>query len=166
MGWTRERGSETGIIQKIIQVATKIKNKNLKSILLSSRHKNKNKTVVFATIVHQRVFCSKKEPRCPYPCKTMRMASTSNDKNKTIKNLMFTNLRWHSTAKKVEGKHTNRITGRVTTKSICMSIQKPVKAPIITHNKYAAIESDELVAYGNYRQPWKQIGRASCRERV
>ena len=74
---------------------------------------------------------------------------------------MFTNLRWHSTAKKVEGKHTNRITGEVTTKAICMSIQKPVKAPIITHNKYDAIESDELVAYGNYRQPWKLDSGAS-----
>ena len=62
---------------------------------------------------------------------------------------------------KVEGRHINRITGEVTTKAICMSIQKPVKAPIITHNNYDAIESDELVAYGDYRQPWKLDSGAS-----
>ena len=89
------------------------------------------------------------------------MCTTSNTKNKNIKNLIFTSLQWHFGAKKVEGKHTNRITGKVTRKAICMSIQKPVKTPIITHNNYDAIESDELVAYGDYRQPWKLDSGAS-----
>ena len=71
--------------------------------------------------------------------------ATSNDKNKKIKNLIFTNLRWHFGSKKVKGKHTNRITGEVKTKTICMSIQKLVKPPIITHNNYGGVETDELV---------------------
>ena len=89
------------------------------------------------------------------------MCTTSNTKNKNIKNLIFTNLRWHFGSKKVEGRHTNRITGEVTTKAICMAIQKPVKAPIIIHNNYDAVESDELVEYGDYRQPWKLDSGAS-----
>ena len=82
-------------------------------------------------------------------------------KNKNIKNLIFTNLRWHFGSKKVKGKHTNRITGEVTTKAICMSIQKLVKSPIITHNNYNGVEADELVEYGDYRQPWKLDSGAS-----
>ena len=73
------------------------------------------------------------------------MCTTSNDKNKNIKNLIFTNLQWHFGSKKVKGKHTNRITGEVTTKAICMSIQKLVKSPIITHSSYDGVEADELV---------------------
>ena len=53
--------------------------------------------------------------------------------------------------KKVKGKHTNRITGEVPTKAICMSIQKLVKPPIITHNKYNGVKTDELVEYGDYQ---------------
>ena len=81
------------------------------------------------------------------------MCTTSNDKNNNIKNLIFTNLRWHFGSKKVKGKHTNRITGEVTTKAICMSIQKLVKPPIITHTNYDGVETDELVEYGDYQQP-------------
>ena len=89
------------------------------------------------------------------------MCTASNVKNKNIKNLIFTNLRWHFGSKKVEGKHTNRITGKVTTKTICMLIQKPVKPPIIIHNNYDAVKTDELVEYGDYRQPWKLDSGAS-----
>ena len=133
----------------------------LKSILLSSRHHNQNKKVVFATVVDYGLFCSNNEPSRPIQTKTQSMCTTSNTKNKNIKNLIFTNLRWHFGSKKVEGRHTNRITGEITTKAICMSIQKPVKTPIITHNNYDAIESDKLVAYGDYRQPWKLDSGAS-----
>ena len=42
-----------------------------------------------------------------------------------------------------------------------MSIQKPVKPPIITHNNYDAVETDELVEYGDYQQPWKLDSGAS-----
>lgn len=56
----------------------------------------------------------------------------SNKKYKNIKNLIFTNLQWHFGPKKVKGKHTNRITSEVKTKTICMSIQKLVKPPTIT----------------------------------
>ena len=131
------------------------------SVLLSSRHHNQNKKVVFASIVDYGLFCSNNEPSRPIRTKTQSMCTTSNTKNKNIKNLIFTNLRWHFGSKKVEGRHTNRITREVTTKAICMAIQKPVKAPIITHNNYDAIESDKLVEYGDYRQPWKLDSGAS-----
>ena len=42
-----------------------------------------------------------------------------------------------------------------------MSIQKVVKAPIITHNNYSGVETDELAAYGDYEQPWKLDSGAS-----
>ena len=89
------------------------------------------------------------------------MCSTSNEKNKTIKNLMFTNIRWHFGAKQIKGKHTNRKTGQVSNKIICMSIQKLVKPTTMTSNKYAGVEQDELVHYGNYDQPWKLDSGAS-----
>ena len=42
-----------------------------------------------------------------------------------------------------------------------MSIQKPVKAPIMIHNNYDAVKIDELVEYGDYQQPWKLNSGAS-----
>ena len=42
-----------------------------------------------------------------------------------------------------------------------MSIQKLVKPPAITSNKYAGVELDELVYYDNYEQPWKLDNSAS-----
>ena len=62
------------------------------------------------------------------------MCSTSNEKNKTIKNLIFTDIRWHFGSKQVKGKLTNRINGQVKEKTMCMSIQKLVKLPTITSN--------------------------------
>ena len=120
-------------------------------------HQNKNKAVVFATIVDQSIFCSKIEPSCPYPSKTISICTTSNEKNKTIKNLIFANIRWHFRSKQVKGKLTNRITGKVKEKTICMFIQKLVKPPTIASNKYKykGMEQDELVQYGNYKQPYK-----------
>ena len=130
--------------QKILKAAdnkkSEIKNKPLKSILFLSRHQNKNKVVVFATIVDQRVFCSKKEPSCPFPSKTISRCTTNNEKNKNIENLIFANLRWYFGSKQVKGKHTNRITGKVKTKTIYMSIQKLVKSPTITSNSYNGME--------------------------
>ena len=69
-------------------------------------------------------------------------------------------MRWHFGAKQVNGKLTNRITGKVKTKAICMSIKKVVK-PIITSNHYSGVEQDELVQYGDYNQPWKLDSGAS-----
>ena len=154
------------VIQKIIQVADKkkseIKKKSLKPILLSSSHHNKNKAVVFATIVDQSVFYSKREPRCPYPpAKTIQMCSTSSEKNKSIKNIIFFNIRWHFGAKQVKGKLSYRITGKVKEKTICMSIQKIVKPQTITSNQYDGVEQDKLVQYRDYDQPWKLDSEAS-----
>ena len=42
-----------------------------------------------------------------------------------------------------------------------MSIQKLVKPPTITANKYNRVELDELVQYGDYQQPWKLDSGAS-----
>ena len=89
------------------------------------------------------------------------MATPTINKNMSIRNLLFSDMRWRFGATQVKAKLTNRSTGKVTTKTICMSIQKPVKMPISTHNNYDAIESDELVAYGDYRQPWKLDSGAS-----
>ena len=91
------------------------------------------------------------------------MCTTSNEKNKTIKNLIFANIRWHFRSKQVKGKLTNRITGKVKEKTICMFIQKLVKPPTIASNKYKykGMEQDELVQYGNYEQPWKLDSGAS-----
>ena len=89
------------------------------------------------------------------------MCTASNEKNKTIKNLIFTNIRWHFGSKQVKGKFTNRITEKVKEKIICMSIQKLVKPPTITSNKYDVAKQDELVQYGNYDQPWKLDSGAS-----
>ena len=111
--------------------------------------------MVFATIVDYGLFCINNEPSRPIRTKTQSMCTTNNVKDKSIKNLIFTNLQWHFGSKKVKGKHTNRIIGKVTTKAICMLIQKPVKAPIIIHNNYDAVKTDELVDYGDYQQPWK-----------
>ena len=81
------------------------------------------------------------------------MCSISNEKNKSIKNLLFSDQRWQFGGKQVKGKLTNRITGKVKTKAICMSIQKVVKPKTITFNQYSGVEQDELVQYGNYNQP-------------
>ena len=89
------------------------------------------------------------------------MCTTSNEKNQKIKNLTFTNLWWHFGSKKVQRKHTNRITGEVKTKTICMLIQKLEKTPIPTTNKYKGFEADKLGDQGNYRQPWKLDSGAS-----
>ena len=78
----------------------------------------------------------------------------------SIRNLLFSDMRWRFGAKKVTAKLTNRFTGKVRTKSICMSIQKVVK-PTITSNRYCGIEQDELVQYGDYNQPWKLDSGAS-----
>ena len=121
-----------------------------------SSHQNKNKAVVFATIVDQKVFCSNDEPSYPYPpVKTISMIITSNKKNKSIKNLLFSDMQWHFGAKQVKGKLTNRITGKVKEKAICMSIRKLVKPQIITFNQYNGVKQDKLVQYGDYNQPWK-----------
>ena len=64
------------------------------------------------------------------------MCATSNEKNKTIKNLIFANIQWHFGSKQVKRKLTNRITGKVKEKNIYMSIQKLVKSPTITSNNY------------------------------
>ena len=61
----------------------------------------------------------------------------------------------------MKGKLTNRITGKVKEKTICISIQKLVKLQTITSNKYDGVEQDELVHYGNYDQPWKLDSGAS-----
>ena len=82
-------------------------------------------------------------------------------RKKNIKNLIFTNLRWHFGSKKVKGKHKNLITGEVTTKAICMFIQKLIKPPTITANNYNGVKTDELVEYGDYQQPWKIDSGAS-----
>ena len=66
---------------------------------------------------------------------------------------MFTNIHWYFGAKQIKGKLTNRSTGQVNEKTTCMSIQKLVKPPTITSNKYDGVEQDELVYYGNYDQP-------------
>ena len=58
---------------------------------------------------------------------------------------------WSKTSEK---KLTNRITGKVKTKAICILIQKAVK-PTITSNHYSGVKQDELVQYGDYNQPWK-----------
>ena len=84
-----------------------------------------------------------------------------NKKNKTIKNLIFANIQWHFGSKQVKGKLTNRINGKVKEKTICMFIQKLVKSPTITSNNYNGIEQDELVQYGNYKQPWQLDSGAS-----
>ena len=68
---------------------------------------------------------------------------------------------WHFGAKQIKGRLTNRITGRVKTKAIYMSIQKVVKPKTNTSNQYSGVESDELVQYGNYNQPWKLDSGAS-----
>ena len=73
------------------------------------------------------------------------MCTTSNEENKNIKNLIFINLRWLFRSKKVKGKRTNRITGEVKTKTVCMFIQKLVKTPTITSNNNNGVEADELV---------------------
>ena len=52
------------------------------------------------------------------------MCTNSNEKNKSIKRLLFSDIRWHFGAKQVKEKLTNTITGKVKTKAICMSIQK------------------------------------------
>ena len=83
------------------------------------------------------------------------MYTTSNQKNKTIKNLIFTNLWWHFRSKKVKGKHTNRITGEVKIKTVFMLIQKLEKTPTPTTNNCKGFEADKLVDYSNYQQPWK-----------
>ena len=73
VGWwcgMRERNSETSIIRKLLKVANKKKseiNTKLKSILLSSCHTNKNKSVGFANIREQKLFCSNNEPNFPTP---------------------------------------------------------------------------------------------------
>ena len=57
------------MIQKILKVANKKKseiNTKLKSILLSSCHTNNNKSVGFANIVEQKLFCSNNKPNFPY----------------------------------------------------------------------------------------------------
>ena len=60
----------------------------------------------------------------------------------------------------MKGKLTNRITGKVKTKSICMANQKVVK-PTITSNQYSGVKQDKLGQYGDYNQPWKLDSRAS-----
>ena len=89
------------------------------------------------------------------------MCSTSNENNKSIKNLLFYNRQWHFGAKQVKGKLTNRINGKAKTKEICMSIQKVVKPKTITSNQYNGVEQDKLVQYGDYNQPWKLDSGAS-----
>ena len=89
------------------------------------------------------------------------MCTTRNNKNKNIKNLIFTNLRWDFESKKVKGKHTNRITGEVKIQTICMLIQKLKKAPTPTTNNYKEFEEDKLVNYCNYQQSWKLDSGAS-----
>ena len=127
-----------------------------------SHHKNKNKSVVFATIVDQKVFCSNNEPSYPNPpAKTILMCITSNEKNKSIKNLLFYDMRWHFGAKQVKGKLTNRITGKVKSKAICIAIQKIVKPKTITTNQYNGVEQNELVQYFDCNQPWKLDSGAS-----
>ena len=74
---------------------------------------------------------------------------------------IFTNLQWCFAAKKIKGKHKNRCTGEVQTKTICMSIQKLKKAPTKTNNNYNGLESNELEEYGDYQQPWKLDSGAS-----
>ena len=152
------------MIQKILKVADKKKseiNIKLKSILLLSSHTNKNKSVGFANIAEQKLFCSNNEPNFPNPpAKTIPMSTTSNDRNMSIRNLLFSDMRWRFGVKKVKAKLTNQITGKVRTKSICMAIQKVVK-PTITSNHYSGIEQDKLVQYGNYKQPWKLDSGAS-----
>ena len=152
------------MIQKILKVAGKKKseiNTKLKSILLSSCHTNTNKPVGFANIAEQKLFCSNNELNFPNPpAKTIPMLTTSNDSNMSIRNLLFSDMRWRFWRKKVKAKRTNRSTGKVRTKSICMAIQKVVK-PTITSNHYSGINQDELVQYGDYKQPWKLDSRAS-----
>ena len=90
------------------------------------------------------------------------MCTSSNEKiKKTIKNLIFTNIRWHFGSNQVKGKLTNRITGKVKEKTICMSIQKLVKPPTVSCNKYDGVEQDKSVQYGNYEQSWKLDSGAS-----
>ena len=57
-------------------------------------------------------------------------------------------MRWHFGAKQVNRKLTNRITGIVKEKAICMSIQKIVKPQTRTSNQYDGVEKDELVSMG------------------
>ena len=83
------------------------------------------------------------------------MCTTSNEKNKTTKNLIYANIWWHFGSKQVKGKHIDRITGKGKEKTTCIFIQKLIKLPTITSNKYNGMEQDELVQYGNYNQPWK-----------
>ena len=78
------------------------------------------------------------------------MCTISNEKNKSIKNLIFTNLFWYFDSKQTKAKYTNRITGEVKAKTIYMLIQKIVKSPVIITNKYKGIKADELENYGNY----------------
>ena len=89
------------------------------------------------------------------------MCTACNEKNKNIKNLIFTNLWWHFGLKKVQGKYTDIITGEVKTKTACISIQKLVETPTITTNNYKKVEADKLVDYGSYRQPGKLNSGAS-----
>ena len=74
---------------------------------------------------------------------------------------IFANLQWYFAAKKIKGKHKNRLTGEVQTKKIFMWIQKLKKAHTTTSNNYNRLESNELVEYSDYEQPWKPNNRAS-----
>ena len=116
---------------------------------------------MFAIVVDYGLFCSNNEHSWPIQSKTIGMCTTSNEKNKNSKNLIFTNLRWHFGSKKVKGKHTNRITGEVETKTICMLIQKLEKTPTPTTNNYKGLKAETLMDYGNYQQPWKLDSGAS-----
>ena len=160
------------MIQRILKVADKKKseiNTKLKSILPSLCHTNNNKSVGFANIVEQKLYCTNNEPNFPNPpAKTIPMSTTSIDRNMSIRNLLFSDMRWRFGAKKVTAKLTNRNTGKVRTKSICMAIQKVVK-PTITSNHYSGVEQDELVQYVNYNQPWKLDSGANghfCRKQT
>ena len=64
------------------------------------------------------------------------------------------NLQWHFATKKIKGKHINRLTREVTTKTICISIQKLKKSPTTTSNNYNGLEADELVEYSDYQQSY------------
>ena len=64
---------------------SEIKHRFLKSILLSEHCQNKNKTVVFVTIVDYVIFYCTNGPSLPIRSKTKSMCTTSNKKNKSIK---------------------------------------------------------------------------------
>ena len=74
---------------------------------------------------------------------------------------IFINLQWSFVSRKIKEKHTNRLTGEVKTKTICMSIQELEKSLTTKSNNYIGLESDELVEYGDYQQPWKLGSGAS-----